>query len=123
MRRKRRSSSYDDEHHILKSKIRSELGVKTEERVEKILKDLVKEGEFDGYKRFRHFSREDLNGKDFAVIKNGKRWYFGVTISLRRAIKMSRKHPSVPTIWVWEGISDEKIANLIRYITIRFQPE
>lgn len=100
-------------------------GLKMERRVELLLQRLVSEGRFDAYMRHAHYSRADLQGKDFTIRRGRQRWSFGVTVSPRSALRAYTNRPRWPTFWLWPGISDEAIARRILELPAdpRFPPE
>lgn len=76
------------------------LGRELEVRITAILQEMKEGAEIDDFISFSPHSPEDLEGKDFCVIKdiNGKRVEkcFGVTISQRRLHLSKTIHSSVP---------------------------
>lgn len=99
--------------HSRRSERGSELGRKTEERVEKLLTKKLGVSGLVSFEYFSPHSPEDCQGKDFRVTRliDGKKItaLFGVTISLLCQQKHQAKHPDVPCIRIPPGMSDERI--------------
>lgn len=83
-----------------KSSRYSLVGRQQEKTILEILEKAKERGEFIQVEFHRPFSADDLNGKDFTVVKviNGKEVSksFGVTISSRRRNYSRLKHPYTP---------------------------
>ncbi len=101
-------------------------GILLENKVEKIIQQLVEREDLDGYIRHRKNSFDDLHGKDFTVIKNGKRYSFGVTISERSMRRANKIHPRWPT-WHFREDTDDKAIEICILTLVnghpRFPPE
>lgn len=92
-------------------------GRELEKRVALILEKMRKEGRINGFICHRPYSREDLDGYDFTVIRmqneRESKISFGVTISARSLRKYEFNHPGKPCIHIPFEMRDERISERI----------
>lgn len=88
-----------------------------ENRVEQVMLQMCLRGELSSVTHHAPNSFEDQHGKDFTVTKMVGEVpvtkSFGVTFSMSRELRATRKHPDVPQRYIPHWSSDENIKEVV----------
>src|ERR1700741_802886 len=106
-----------ERNHRNASAVGATLGRILEERVERVLQQLLEEREIFSYEYHMPNSLEDRAGRDFTVwaMRGNTRVILpvGVTISLERFAWCRRRHPNISLFWFPPGTRDKEIARCV----------